>query len=141
MSDPYAAAVGGYLLLKLRRFDLLHEWPRNLAQWVQHLPDGCVLWASQLIEQHPDREQEIRDMLLTAVERGVPVYTEGVRLLIEGLRLLGADGRQAHKALSAKLGQIVWDSPVTAMVTSPQGARAQLRTSPTTFDIEFGAPV
>ena len=28
MIDPYAAAAGAYLLLKMRQFDLMHNWRR-----------------------------------------------------------------------------------------------------------------
>jgi len=31
MSAPYTAAIGGYLLLRLERYDLMHNWARNLA--------------------------------------------------------------------------------------------------------------
>ncbi len=41
--DPYAATVGGYLLLRLERFDLTRSWAGNLANWFEFLPDGCVI--------------------------------------------------------------------------------------------------
>jgi hypothetical protein len=51
IEDPYAAVVGAYLLLRLKRFSQMHDWGQHLADWFPFLPDGCVLWASQLMQQ------------------------------------------------------------------------------------------
>jgi hypothetical protein len=138
MSDPYAAAVGAYLLLKLQRFDQLRDWTRNLANSFSFLSDGCVLWASQLIQQSPDKEHEIRKYLMLATERGLPVYTSGLRLLFDGLRLIGDDGDAAAEKLRHELGQVIWESPLTARMTAPPGSRT-LSKDAITFDIEFGS--
>jgi len=140
MEDPYAAAVGGYLLLKLQRFDLMRDWARNLADRFPFLPDGCVIWASQMIHQEPSKEADIKKYILAAVGRGLPVYTDGLRLLIEGLRLLGQAGEAHHQQLRAQLGEVVWSSPVTATVVSRSGiSQASGSGEPIMFDIEFGA--
>jgi hypothetical protein len=139
MDDPYAAAVGAYLLLRLQRFELLRHWPRNLANWMEFLPDGCVIWASQLIHQRPDSTEEIRTYLLKAVERGLPIYTEGLRLLLDGLRLLGQDGAEARGKVRAVAGTIRWESPLTARIVSSEG-RSKRAEFTVTFDVGFGAP-
>jgi hypothetical protein len=139
MSDPYAATVGAYLLLRLQRFDQLRDWTRNLANSFSYLSDGCVLWASQLIQQQPQREHEIRKYLLLAAERGPPIYAAGLRLLLDGLRLIGEEGEEAARGLRAQLGQVIWESPLTARMTAPPGSRTQLSAQAITFDIEFGA--
>jgi Restriction Enzyme Adenine Methylase Associated len=102
VGDPAAAAVGGYYLLRTSDLARLHQWPQNLANWMQWMPDGALIHAWQLIRQQQEAEEPEeaalrtgRDRLLEAVERGVPVYTEGLRLLVAGLKLLDfeADGR------------------------------------------------
>jgi len=47
-SSPLAASVAGLVLLRARRFDLLHEtWLRNLRDRFPEVPDGAVLFALQ----------------------------------------------------------------------------------------------
>lgn len=95
LANPAAAAVGGYYLLRVSDLERLHDWPQNLANWMDWMPDGAVIHAWQLIREQQEAENPsaaalgaARDRLLEAVERGTPVYTEGLRLLVEGLKLL-----------------------------------------------------
>jgi uncharacterized protein YjbI with pentapeptide repeats len=101
-SDPAGAAVGGYYLLRVSDLERLHNWSANLANWTGWMPDGAVIHAWQLIREHQQmltRSVDVLDIararLLEAVERGIPVYTEGLRLLISGLKLMDfeADGQ------------------------------------------------
>lgn len=94
MQNPAGAAIGGYFLLRTSNLERLHNWPQNLANWMQWMPDGALIHAWQLIreqqESHepvPARLDEARELLLVTVERGLPVYTEGLRLLVSGLKL------------------------------------------------------
>lgn len=138
MSDPYAAAVGAYLLLRLGDYAHLRDWPRNLADRFPALPDGCVIWAWQLIQTAPSREQEIAEYLLMAAARGLPVYGHGTRLLFDGLTLLGDVGRPALERLQAQVGALVRTSPVT-MWYEPVTTGAPPATTPEmTFDVAFG---
>ncbi|MFZ1219782.1 MAG: hypothetical protein WAO00_10840 [Chthoniobacterales bacterium] len=146
-SDPYAAAVGAYLLLRLRRFDLLRDWARNLANWFDFLPDGCVIWAWQQIYENPSNEGEIRRYLLKAASRGesdatrgLPIYSQGLRLLLDGLSLLPDDleAREAAARLRRTSGAILWDSPVTA--GSKLHRSSFTRSSPIIYDVSFMTP-
>jgi len=101
LANPYRAAVGGYYLLQVQDFERLHNWTRNLADWFEWLADGPVIHAWQLMEQASHEERvNLRDelykqaceRLLEAVKRGVPVFTQGVRLLKDGLAVF-ASGR------------------------------------------------
>ncbi|GAA3647199.1 hypothetical protein [Flavivirga jejuensis] len=123
MTNPSAAAIGAYYLLRLEKFDRLHNWAKNLANWKEWMPDGSVIWAWQLIKKgrktgNIDLE-EIRSRLLQAVERGIPIYTEGLKLLLEGLKLLNYTNREDEaikKALlkvSAYTESANWNSTVT----------------------------
>jgi len=121
MEDPYAAAVGAYLLLRLKQFERMHDWAQNLANRVPFLPDGCIIWAWQLIHQQPSNAGEIRKYLLMAASRGLPVYSEGLRLLTDGLRLMGSDGQTARDNLINSAGIILWSSPLTASLFAEPG--------------------
>ena len=50
-SSPVAAAIAAATLLRCGALDYLHDWPRNLANWFEWLPDGPVLWAETLIRR------------------------------------------------------------------------------------------
>jgi hypothetical protein len=86
MNDPIAAAVGGYALLRCAAFDRIHSWAKNLADWFPWLPDGSVVYAWQLLSDPAKRDYvKARSSLLDAARCGVPVFTEGLRLLRDGL--------------------------------------------------------
>ena len=114
--DPNAAVVGAYLLLRLRRFALLHDWARNLANRFPDLADGCVIWAWQMIHQDGD-SQEAERYLRMAAERPLPVYTTGLRLLLDGLQLMGEAGEGSLQAVRRRTGFVMWDSPFTATLS------------------------
>jgi hypothetical protein len=129
--NPYAAAVGAYLLLRLERYDLMRDWARNLANWFPFLPDGCVIWAWQSIRERSD-EEEATKYLLEAAKRGLPLYTEGLRLLSQGLLLSGEPGREALAKLDRATGHVLWSSPFVARL---EGSPSD--NSPTTFDVDY----
>lgn len=140
-SDPAGAAVGGYLLLKMGKYERLHDWPRNLAGDTDELrsADGAVIWASQLIAMGKVEEiNEIKRYLFAAADSSLPVYTEGLRLLFEGLRLLGDDGNKKLEKLISRLGTILWESPLTAYLTG-SGAKKNPDIKPVIIDIGLAA--
>ena len=134
--NPFAAAVGAYLLLRLRRFDLLHDWTLNLANWFPEISDGSVIRAWHQIYTGGS-ESEIRELLFRAAQGKLPVFTEGLRLLSDGARLLGADSKQAVEDLNRRSGEVLWRSPFTATV---QGARSDGPTE-AVFDIDYAPKV
>ena len=137
MADPYAAAVGGYLLLKLKRFDKMRDWARNLAEYFPFLSDGSIIWATQLIQQQPSNEAEIRRYLLKAAAIGPPVYSIGMSLLSDGLRLMGTDGRAALAQLLNDRDVLVSTSPLTAFIRTSDGYTRGPDALPAVFDIGF----
>jgi hypothetical protein len=111
--DPIAAAIGGYYLLRTASLDRLSAWGPNLSQWFPWLADGAVIDGWQHIHagrEHrgdPDRHFDVaRRQLIRATRRGVPVYTEGLRLLVDGLRLLREDAEAEDAELHAALAFI-----------------------------------
>ena len=97
-------------------FPQLHDWPKNLANWFPFLPDGCVIWAWLLIYQKPAERSEIARYLFMAAERGIPIYSEGLRLLTDGLRLLGSNAQPVLQKLIQQAGVVVPNSPVSAAI-------------------------
>jgi hypothetical protein len=91
VSNPVAAAAGGYLLLRTRALAQLHDWPHNLAQWFAWLPDGAIIEGTQLLRTGGRKAQRraVLDCFVKAASRGAPVFAEGVRLLADGVRMLG----------------------------------------------------
>jgi hypothetical protein len=133
MDDPFAAALGAYLLLRLRRFDLMRTWARNLANGWPTLADGSVIWAWQQIHQRGS-EPEIRDYLMRAANAGLPVFTEGLKLLNDGLRLLGSWGSEVQRKLNTAAGIVLWDSPFTASIrVAEDGSVGHVR-----FEVGYG---
>ncbi|GAA3836991.1 hypothetical protein GCM10022226_68730 [Sphaerisporangium flaviroseum] len=112
-TNPAGAAVGGYFLLRTSSLERLHNWPRNLANWMQWMPDGALIHAWQLIREQqesrepvPARLDEARELLLVTVERGLPVYTEGLRLLVSGLKLFDFQAEGADPEIRDALDRI-----------------------------------
>ncbi|MFI7546773.1 hypothetical protein [Actinoplanes sp. NPDC049599] len=113
VTNPAGAAVGGYFLLRTSDLDRLHNWPRNLANWMQWMPDGALIHAWQLIREQQEspepvlaRLAEARELLLVSVERGLPVYTEGLRLLVSGLKLFDFQAEGADPEIRDALDRI-----------------------------------
>lgn len=87
-----AAAIGGYFLLKVNDLSRLHDWANTLANRFEWLPDGAIIHAWQLIAQYRSQTTRPKNLLdhaqerlLQAIDRGFPLYSEGLRLLREGL--------------------------------------------------------
>lgn len=108
ISDPAKASVGGYFLLRTGSLEQrMEQWPANLANWFPELPDGAIIEATRLMRlQDSDGDsrdadlEKAREWLLEAVKRGAPAYTEGLRLLRQGLILFEDDkDREIRDAL------------------------------------------
>lgn len=134
MEDPVGAAIGGYYLLKVQELQRLHNWANNLAERFTWLPDGCVIHAWQMILQNAtdkdrDYTQRIRQRLLEALSRGMPLYTEGLRLLYEGLLMcsyhFGSEDRQMLEAL-LKVKNFIAQSDMSKETTTYIGEYPEL---------------
>ena len=79
MADPIGAVVGGYALLKLHELDRMHDWPDNLANWFESLPDGAVIAGAAAARRGDD--EAAGDWFKKAMERGIPIFSEGLSLL------------------------------------------------------------
>jgi hypothetical protein len=68
-----------------------------------------------LSDDDRDDKTAARDAMTLALQRGIPVYTEGLRLLMEGLRLTGAATELDQ--LRNKLGMVHWLIPLTTCIS------------------------
>lgn len=125
--DPAAAAVGGYFLLKMGELGRMHNWANNLANRFPYLPDGAVIHAWQLLQEKQNTIQHIKtisDRLVEALRRGIPVYTEGFRLLYRGLKMVsshyGGQNLLVNTALdiaSRYAAVLDWSQETTTLIT------------------------
>jgi len=86
MRGPLGAAIGGYALLRLGETERMHDWPDNLADWFTWLPDGAVIAGALAARRHDAPAAAVR--FLEACRRGMPVFTEGISILVTGIRSL-----------------------------------------------------
>ena len=104
VSYPLAASVGGYLLvLGLNRKayraqkDNWKNWVGNLDHWFEWMPDGAVLHSALHFVLGDLDQDEAYDALLRAYERGLPFFTFGLKLMIDGMRFFANVGKQEAK--------------------------------------------
>lgn len=107
VEDPIAAAVGGYFLLKTRELDKMHDWAKNLANWFEWMPDGAIIYAWQMIHlQKKEDKFLIANYLIEATDRGIPFFTEGLRLLFEGLSMLSFEYEYRNEDVERALKKV-----------------------------------
>jgi hypothetical protein len=101
-ASPEGAAIAGYLMLRVHQIQRLRDWPDNFANWFGWLPDAHVIHAWQLLRERRVPQRDLaRRRLLDAVHAGIPRYTEGLRLLFEGLRMFAATDRDDGEVRAA----------------------------------------
>lgn len=84
--DPYRAIVGAYFLLRRGDLKRLHDWTRNLYQLFPRIADTAIILMSHLLRYEP-KDPRIPELLERAASSTSPIYTEGMRLLYEGLNI------------------------------------------------------
>ncbi|MDQ2996976.1 MAG: hypothetical protein M3R61_07980 [Chloroflexota bacterium] len=84
-SQPLYAIIAAYALLKVGSANRLN-WIANLADWFPLLTDGAIIYGWYLIRN--GEAEQARRYFRQALEHGLPMYTEGIRLLRDGLRFV-----------------------------------------------------
>jgi len=78
VASPLAATVASLLLMRAWRYDLLHDWPTNLAKWFPDRPDGWVILVEQLLRtSHRESPEGVVPRLVELERRGLPHTAEG----------------------------------------------------------------
>jgi hypothetical protein len=75
--EPLAATLAGLMLLRTGQLELMHDWPRNLADFFPERPDGAVIRAGQLLQSRRTRENvaEATEMLIGLERTGMLPHT------------------------------------------------------------------
>ena len=78
MQSPLAATIAGVMLLRARRYELLRDWLRNLAEKFPERPDGPVLWEEHMLRTDVERTVpgNVFDTVLELTTRGLPHTAE-----------------------------------------------------------------
>jgi hypothetical protein len=84
-SDPIAAAVGGYGLLRFGELGDLRDWTKHLSDWYEWLPDGAVIRGEHLARNGEHARALERFLALDA--RGLPIFSDGLSYAVDRLRL------------------------------------------------------
>jgi len=135
--NPVLGCIGGYFLLEgtwgdQTELDVPDHWWRNLASF-EWLPDGAILagWAAL----RADRGAEAQAHFLRAAERGVPLFTRGLLLLLDGLWAFADES--ACTAAADKLRPYAECARRAAVVTTFGGASPE---KPTRLEAPVAAP-
>ena len=110
-NNAATAAVRGYYLLRVSDLERLRNRPT--AGQTEWMPDGDVINAWQLLRELQEAPtqplsafQTARARLLDTVDHGIPVYTEGLRLLVSGLKLVDSETGGRDREVTDALGKI-----------------------------------
>lgn len=97
-SDPVSAVAGAYCLLRGNGWNRIPlGWFENLSREFEWLPDAAIVHCIRLLREGPEAWQPGRGphkLFVRGLERGWPVYNEGITLLQEAAASLrGTYGR------------------------------------------------
>lgn len=115
--DPFSTVLSRYAELQ-RRSEEDFAGLESLAREFAALPDGAILYGTVCLRQG-DLDKAALYFTL-AVARGLPVYTEGLRLLHEGLNtlhdLMPERVANAREGVNAVAAHADWDSPTLSLL-------------------------
>jgi hypothetical protein len=127
------AAVGGYYLLDTGAERSISDgWWRNLAR-IDWLPDGAIVAGWRALRS--ESPEAALPLFLEAAQRGLPLFTRGLHLLIEGLWMFSADAAAIEAA--ERLRPYVGSARRAAVVTTFGGASPD---KPTRLEVPIAPP-
>ncbi len=83
-SDPLAVCLGGYLLLRISRVEEAGQIAHQMIESFNEMSDGFVLNAEY--EASRGRSEAAAEASLAALERGMPVFSDGLVRLFDSVR-------------------------------------------------------
>lgn len=123
LTNPMGAAIAGYYLLRVGAVERLQQWAAHFANQFNWLPDALIIHAWQLLQQPQPNLELAEQRLLQASERGIPLYSRGLRLLFDGLQLfqkqpvvqpeLDRAIAQSIKTIQPYAAAVNWAQPLT----------------------------
>jgi hypothetical protein len=84
-TEPIAAAVGAYALLRLGDLERLHEWTENLRNFFTWLPDGITIRGEHLARL--GNHEQALGVFLDLPSRGLPIFSDGLSYALDRLGL------------------------------------------------------
>jgi hypothetical protein len=93
--DPISAVAGAYFLLRTDWSSVPLWWFDNLTNKFLWLPDAPIIRCIVMLRgglSTGDHERQARELLLQSLNRGVPIFAEGLTLLYEAASLLHSGG-------------------------------------------------
>lgn len=101
--DPVAAVAAAYYLLRVNRWsDIPERWFDNLANSFTWIADPAIIFCIRHLRdgfESQNSEQRARSMLVDSLNRGWPIFAEGVSLLEEAAALLRDGASPLEKKL------------------------------------------
>lgn len=132
-SAPHLASAAALALLKTQQLDLLHDWTANLAQWFPEFPDASIIRAWHILyakEKAFLRPGETAlGYLRNAAQRGLPLFAESMRLLVDGLRLF-SQTESDLRPLLAEYEKFLWSMDAGEPFTSFSTTQGLLEFAP-----------
>ena len=114
--DPIAGCLGSYLALRMNMIDGLDIATANLVRYFGELPDAHLLRATFLLRV--GNQAEAQHEFQQSLDRGVPVFNEGVILLADLARFLALEqsvkDRLERRAVGLTRGQL-WSMDIEVM--------------------------
>ncbi len=102
LNNPLVAIFCSYYSLKIGDSQRFPELLQNFLNSMEWLPDIAIICGQQLrLNSNSDLERS-RDLFLRASELGLPIYTQGMRLLFDSLKVFNytnPEDEQVKKAL------------------------------------------
>ncbi len=99
VSYPFTATLGGYLLvlgLNSEKYqsdsESWKQWIHNLYNWFEWLPDGAILYSALHFLLRDKNVSDAKGALLKAYDRGLPFFTFGLKLMMDGMRYFAREG-------------------------------------------------
>ncbi len=110
--DPLAGCLGGYTMLKLGQGKELETAVSNMKRLYDQLPDTHVLAAEyHLSHEANDREAEARRAYIAALDRGLPVFAEGLLRLasnIERFSISHTRAEEVKRVFKNRAKNLLW---------------------------------
>jgi hypothetical protein len=105
-TDPIAAAVGAYCILRIGDVTRLHDWTQHLRERFAWMPDGAAIHGEHLARM--GSHAAALDAFAEVPVRGLPILADGLFYAVERLKLYASrtwkgqdpvDGRRAQSVL------------------------------------------
>ncbi|MBX9691189.1 MAG: hypothetical protein K2Z81_02325 [Cyanobacteria bacterium] len=126
--DFTSACIAGYFLVWTRQTDKVPEdWFDNLSTYFKQSSDSAVINAWRLLSAQ--RNEEAFSAFIESAHRGLPLFTHGVRFLLDGLQMFANDDHwrsrkseavTAMNKLKRYANTIHWSRPYTLFSLSTQ---------------------